>query len=264
MVVGELECQGRLVQCRLVEEEREQGQKRPSGKRGEIRGFSRKSRRRLLDLCSKLDHKRIGRRKGQMYPAFLTLTYGATFPSGAESKKDLDSMLKWLERRSCRGCGIWRLEFQERGAPHYHLILLGVSYIAKEKIQAAWNKIIKEDRVFTRIEGLQSAKQAMGYVAKYVAKVPEEGQAQCGFNLGPYSTAPSTGRFWGVWQRKNLPMASKVKLEVRAETFYALRRAAAKVRRWEELKRFKSFRVYGNAEAWVRLALYYEARPLRI
>jgi len=146
------------------------------------------------------------------------------------------------------------------------MILLGVGYIPKEDIQGAWSRIIKQERAFTRIEGLRSAKQAMGYVAKYVAKVADEGSG--GFNLGTYSTEAGTGRFWGVWNRKALPFAKATRLTVSKETFYRLRRAAARVRGWGGLKQFKSFRVFGSSEVWVRLAVYYErgmvSSPLRV
>ena len=262
--VGEIECQGRLVKGKLV---KEAGTRKGGPRyRGPIKGFSKGSRRRLLDLCGRLDQRQIGRGKGQLYPAFLTLTYGESYPSGAESKRDLDSLLKWLKRREDGGCGIWRLEYQRRGAPHFHLILLGVKYIGKEDIQAAWSRIIKQEQAFTRIEGLRSARQAMGYVAKYVAKVADEGSG--GFNLGTYPTGAGTGRFWGVWNRKALPFAPATKLVMSAKGFYALRRVAARARRWSQLKQFKSFRVYGDAGVWVRLAVSFGGvkvdHPLRM
>ena len=104
------------------------------------------------------------------------------------------------------------------------------------------------------------------YNQAYVAKVTDEGSG--GFNLGTYSTEAGTGRFWGVWNRKALPFAKATKLTVSAKTFYRLRRAAARVRGWGGLKRFKSFRVFGSSEVWVRLAVYYEggvvSSPLRV
>jgi hypothetical protein len=63
----------------------------------------------------------------------VTLTYPAAFPTAQASKKDLDAWLKRLERQYGRLWVIWKLEPQQRGAPHYHLLVyLGGTFKAED------------------------------------------------------------------------------------------------------------------------------------
>lgn len=58
-------------------------------------------------------------------PNFVTLTYPAKFPTVSRAKRDLKVFQQRLIRRFPGSGGIWKLEPQERGAPHYHLLIWG-------------------------------------------------------------------------------------------------------------------------------------------
>lgn len=77
---------------------------------------SRQSKRRMLERVAALARYFSG---GYL----ATLTYGAVWPSFQQVKRDLDVLGKRFARAfPCCG-GIWLLESQDRGAPHYHIVM---------------------------------------------------------------------------------------------------------------------------------------------
>jgi len=214
-------------------------------KRSKVSVFSRASRLRLLQKMATIKEKGLK-------SVFVTLTYGQAFPSPREAKRHLDNLMKQLRRKHEKVSGFWRLEFQQRGAPHFHLLLFGLPFMEKGELAARWANIVGEaywdysrDEVqhpFTRIELLQSAKHASRYVAKYVGKVDT---SEGGFNIASYLTdegefihpltgdnCGSIGRWWGVFNAENLPLADLVEIVVDGFGTFAvdvLRRALASV-----------------------------------
>ena len=95
-------------------------------KRGKIRKFSKRSARRLRHLV---------RNTEDMWKAFITLTYPENFPlNGREVKAHLNAFLQYLRRKRIKS--VWILEFQLRGAPHYHIIVSG--QIDKDEVAERW------------------------------------------------------------------------------------------------------------------------------
>jgi hypothetical protein len=88
------------------------------GRRGYIKGFSKNSRRRLLEMIASV-------KRDADLPNFMTLTYPANFPTVERAKRDLKVFLQRLDRAYPGSGYIWKLEPQERGAPHYHLLVWG-------------------------------------------------------------------------------------------------------------------------------------------
>lgn len=103
--------------------------------RGDITSFSVRSRSRLNKTLAMVNREAL--------PLFVTLTYHLEYPSDFEGYKyHLHHFLISLSRAfPCAGV-MWKLEFQERGAPHYHLFVWNVSL---QDLQAfvpdAWHKI---------------------------------------------------------------------------------------------------------------------------
>lgn len=219
-----LSFQGGLVQVKVKSVHRGRG-----GRRGSVNDFSAAARRRLLKLFATLLVS-----EGAV---FVTLTYPSDFPSPKLAKKHLRSFLERIRRRCPRASAIWRLEFQKRGAPHFHLVMFGVPFIPKEEIQSMWGEIIDYKQVFTRIEAIKSNRKLMGYVSKYVAKRDACGS---GFNHLAYlhgqefvhpttgELSGSIGRWWGVFNRDDLPFASLIEMDISGslEPFYKFRRYA--------------------------------------
>lgn len=187
--------------------------------RGEVSGFSKKSRKRLLELFASLEPIKKS--------VFITLTYPKEFPDVKTAKSHLRAFLERIRRLSASACGVWRLEFQKRGAPHFHLIMWRLPFIKKEDIQAWWGEIIGASSPFTRIELILNNKKLMSYCAKYIAKptTTEELEGECGFNLNPYLHA---GRVWGCFRKELFPFAEPItaEIEMEPEIFLALREVA--------------------------------------
>jgi len=191
-------------------------------KRGEVVGFSKKSRKRLLELFASL--------KPVKKTTFITLTYPQEFPDARKSKCHLRAFLERLRRNSNTASGVWRLEFQKRGAPHFHLILFGCDFIPKEAIQTWWAEIIDYPHPFTRIELILSHRKVMSYVAKYVAKPTSESEegGDGGFNIVPYLHA---GRVWGCFRKELFPFDEKytVESEVDEDVWFGMREVAKQI-----------------------------------
>jgi len=219
-LIATITTQGRLLEVKITGYQARI--KPPVGNKKKIKEFSPRSRVRLLKLVSRLDvsHEKC--------PVFVTLTFGQCYPTPQQAKEYMRLFVRKLNRRSSRDVSsIWRMEFQERGAPHFHLIVFGLDYIKKEFLAKLWADTIgqkywdhsKDEPAypFTRIEGVQQHRKLIYYVSKYVAKVEDKGSprqaegevqgddSSCGFNSVLYMDA--VGRFWGVIKRNILPMA---------------------------------------------------------
>jgi hypothetical protein len=160
------------------------------GKRGDIQVFSAGSRYRLFRLLHQLTFDKV---------TFMTLTYPNEFPTDARVyKANLKEFHRKFEIEYPGVQGVWRLEFQERGAPHFHIMWL--DWQPKDDGEAQWiwkstchtwdmaHELLGVDiRVVT--DNTQQALIAF-YMAKYIAKIDErkikDDERKC-------------GRWWGKW-----------------------------------------------------------------
>lgn len=196
-------------------------------KRTAVTLFSRSSRLRLLQKMASIKGKGLK-------SVFLTLTYGQEFPHPRAAKRHLDNFLKRIRRIYENVSGFWRLEFQERGAPHFHLLLFGLPFVSYSWFSETWGSVVErvfwdksKEKIrapFTRMEALKSHSHASRYVAKYVAK-SGGGEGAGGFNVASYLTVEgnflhpvtgenggSVGRYWGVFNAEGLPLADMVEI----------------------------------------------------
>lgn len=197
-----LEFQGKFVAAAI---RYEHDAKPRRGKRGNVTMFSARSRTRLFDLFHRLEIKRK--------PIFVTLTYGEDYPDAKTAKYHLKTLFERIRKKmdGLSTSAIWRMEFQERGAPHFHIIFFDLPYIDKLTWQYWWEEITGHPEPFTRVERVRSHKQIMAYVSKYVAKV--EPASKTGFISLSYLHAyhkkydENIGRVWGYFQKDALPWA---------------------------------------------------------
>jgi hypothetical protein len=94
------------------------------GSRREVAEWSRKSRARMTRRLADLDWAPLT--ASRRLPAMVTLTYPGEWevvcPDGPAVKAHLLALMKRWERAwSEPFVGAWKLEFQDRGAPHFHL-----------------------------------------------------------------------------------------------------------------------------------------------
>jgi hypothetical protein len=170
-------------------------------KRGIISTFSRASRRRLFQFFNSIDFEKNG------LPLFLHLTYPGEYPEDPlKWKRDLKVFLERLRRSYPDAHGVWRIEPQKRGAPHYHIMLFGhaickylSTYPGKLWLSKVWYEVVgsgdkKHLLAGTTVEQIRNFRHAMYYVSKYCAKVEKGGKKE----IFDYPI----GRYWGVFNRK--------------------------------------------------------------
>jgi hypothetical protein len=190
--------------------------RRGGGLRGSVCGFSKASRKRALDFFNKLD------RRGSVPTLFVTLTYPGSFsPYWQDWKADLRAFLERFKRRYPGVALFWRLEFQQRGAPHFHLLVFGLEQVSIEWLSQAWYEVVgsgdhRHLQAGTQVQRVKSWRMACYYLAKYVAKVE--------------AVSEPTGRIWGVVNRSAL-LVRVVEVVLSPAQFYRLRRV---LRSWLE------------------------------
>jgi hypothetical protein len=116
-------------------------------------------------------------RLGSAVPIFCTLTYGLEWPQNpSQWKSDLDVWWKRVKRYQPDLGALWRLEPQERGAPHYHLLIYSKTgkqpFLPYQWIAENWADVTNGNpEACSRVESLRSHRGAMFYTAKYCAKL---------------------------------------------------------------------------------------------
>lgn len=184
--------------------------------RGKVLSFSKKSRNRFMKKVARLDHERF-------LPIFITLTYPIFYPNPRRAMQNMQAFVKRIQRLHPACSGVWRIEFQERGAPHFHLLFWNLPYIDKEHIRKMWGEVIQYDKPFTRIEAVRTRHGVMRYMSKYLAKLDQSDGYKSqsglltlllcgamalvrsgGFIYEPY---PDGFRRWGVINKSGLPWA---------------------------------------------------------
>jgi len=147
---------------------------------------------------ARVDREKMG------LPLFVTLTYPEKFPSELKtSKKHLHRFVERLVYRWPDAVIVWRLEPQKRGAPHYHMMVYGVSYYdLRSFVPQAWfslagggdeNHLLWHEGKFGNdhcVQKVRSWRGVRSYVSKYMTK-PCECEAW-----------DNPGRFWGIYNRE--------------------------------------------------------------
>ena len=221
------------------------------GKRGAIAGFSSAARRRLMYFIASV-------RRDASLPLFITLTYPENFPDPKQSKKHLDAFFKRFNRAYPEHGTVWKLEPQERGAPHFHLMAWGCELSAlMEFIPSAWYDIAgggDEKHLLWHcgkfgnqhcVQQVRKFEGVRSYASKYLGKT---------FEVAGWSEK-WTGRFWGVVNRSNIPLGELVQEEVTREKAIELLRYE---RRFSGLNKFrtnKSLTIFCDASQWIEKVL---------
>jgi len=171
------------------------------GKRQKVTDFSIASRSRLKRLMSSVDRTALA-------SAFVvTLTYPKAFPGALEHsiyKGHLNAFGVAIRREFPFASFVWKLEFQRRGAPHYHLLFFGASSLValRESIASTWYRIAHDGDKHKGVAGTQvdaviSPSGAAAYLTTYMGKSDQS------------LPGNFTGRYWGVIGRAHLPIGEK-------------------------------------------------------
>lgn len=168
-------------------------------KRGEITGFSADSRRRLRKKLHAVERDAGG--------LFITLTYHEDHPAPGECKRQLEVFWKRLQRRFPDISSIWKMEPQERGVPHFHLMIFGIDFIPVQWLSKQWNDVVGDTDTH-RKSGVELEPfvnqngKLQGYMAKYMGK---EYDTWPGVEEG--DEWAEMGRWWGCLNRDQIPYA---------------------------------------------------------
>ena len=193
--------------------------KKETAKRNEITRFTKKSRKRLFNNILKLE-KRIGY-------FFVTLTYPSEYSKDCKVwHHQLDRLYCSLRYHYPKMGFLWKLEFQQRGAPHFHLLLFEPSNPPEKELYSLIN------RFWYNIVAQKS--KAFRYYGTDVKAVKDIKTS--GFYLAMYQTKDSyipldlkIGRIWGIKGAKNMPNKEQSSKMIDNTTYKILKRI---VRKW--------------------------------
>ncbi|MEV7014111.1 hypothetical protein [Streptosporangium sp. NPDC051022] len=231
----------------------------------EVTGWSRKSRANMVRALCELDYRPMLGDPTRL-PAMVTLTYPgdwlAVAPSGKVAKRHLQAFRRRYEKAWGEPVkAVWKLEFQRRGAPHYHLLMvpphglsrlpgarataaarIGAGLPFRDWLSAVWADIVghpdpqereRHQRAGTGVdfaEGLKARdpKRTAVYFTKHGAFQAKEYQ-HC---VPDEWTEPGAGpgRFWGYWNLERVTVPVEVSPE---DAVHAARIA----RRWAHAQR---------------------------
>jgi len=184
-------------------------------KRGKVTEFSDRSRKRLTRLLHRLS---------PAWGVFITLTIADASVSPQQAKRRLWLIIRWLRSKVGFEAVVWKQEFQQRGAVHFHLLAFSwrrrPPWVERDELANRWGL------GFVWVEFFDKGR-VLSYVAKYVRKpaaLPPEGASPTAvlpagavdltdtaiFEQGEQDVP---GRFWGVVGRQSLVWAEVALLE---------------------------------------------------
>ena len=226
--------------------------KRP---RQKIQEWSASSRARFKQFMAKLNAEALSK------AVLVTLTYPADFPAPEQFriyKNHLRVFCQALARRYPNAAGVWKLEFQTRGAAHYHLVVLGLSGEPLADLRAwcsaRWYELAHDGdrhqgKACCQVDPVKSKGGIMNYMGKYLSKSDQ--------------TRPGdfTGRYWGAFNKGKLPFGERRELDLAPEQLVKVRRWARKKieadvnrARWNRfLHKDAPARLHGNRLYWETL-----------
>jgi hypothetical protein len=175
---------------------------RARGNRDRIRDFSKASRRWLFKTLSRLNFRQLKE------PHFVTLTYHNNFPTSPDEwKAHNKSFIQRLQRIYPDLVYFWKLEFQQRGAPHFHYFLFLPKHSPHSfapnldlAVHRIWLDYRNCDCIHCaahsiHIQPITGFRKASTYLSKYMAKGDQ------------YVPVRFPGRFWG--RSANLPTRAR-------------------------------------------------------
>jgi len=203
-------------------------------RRSVVRSWSRKSRTRMVRRLASLDWTPM-RAQGRL--AMVTLTYPGDWlryaPDAATVKRHLKSWRSALERQYGQRCAVWKLEFQARGAPHFHVLLAVPNGVPlrdfREWVGRTWSRSVGAPaRVGVDVSfGARATdpQRVATYFAKHAAPAAgsKEYQHQPPAQWVDADEECSVGRFWGYWRLVAVEVEAEVPREAAVEAARVLR-----------------------------------------
>lgn len=232
-----------------------------------IVAWSPRSRARMVQRLAELDLRPLFAESG--VPAMVTLTLPGDWQAVAPTAADAHRLVKLWRKRYERAWdrplhAVWKREFQERGAPHWHLLMVppqgtvdGLSF--REWLSKSWADVVGAQRcqwwcapgcgceyakhraAGTGLDFREGARatdpKRLGiYFAKHGAFAAKEYQnvapagwvheAECSSTSCEGCAAEGVGRYWGVWRLRRHVGAVEVSSAVALAVMRTMRRHA--------------------------------------
>ena len=215
-----------------------------------ITEWSKKSRANMVAVLATLDYSVM--LSGDLtIPALLTLTYPEDWetvaPNAAAAHRHLRLFRGRYERKyKTKLVGIWKTEFQRRGAPHFHIFFVPPNEPGfREWLSKTWAAVVNHPDPNQRAKHL-TAGTGLDYgqglratdtqrLANYFAKHNAANYGDKEYQNKPpalWLKAGSVGRFWGKWGLPKLTICVSV---TQADALFVAR----VLRRWARSKRPK-------------------------
>lgn len=228
--------------------EKQEGKEREVVKRGKVAGFSRKSRKRLINTLAQVRRDSL--------PLFVTLTYPAVYSDDPKVwKRHLDNFIKRLARKFPNVAGVWKLEPQKRGAPHFHVMVWGVDYMdLLAFVPQAWYEVVgsgDENHLSWHmgllgngnkhcVQLIEKVRGVFWYASKYMSK--------------EVAGWEGVGRWWGVFFRERLPLGQVVNVQVSEQKAIEFIRY---MRRYAHLRSrdYRGLTIVCNPDLWLNKLL---------
>lgn len=189
---------------------------RTTGERGVILGWSSKSRANMIRTLCTLDYSDLIGADDRA--ATITLTYPGDWltvaPNGRAVKLHWALFRKRWTRRWGPLCCVWKLEFQQRGAPHFHFLTVlpvGVDLVEfRAWVASTWAAVVDHPNMVERMKHEQAGtavdvqegarmtdpKRIGVYFSKHGVYSAKDYQNQPPAEW--VESGKSVGRFWGV------------------------------------------------------------------
>ena len=198
-------------------------------KRGNVTGFSDKSRRRLQRNLATMKVAEVAYTMALTLPGCDVECFEHSFVM--EAAKKLFRRLS-VTQRFTGVSGFWKREIQKRGALHYHLLLYGLEDDGRRAEFQAWmvaqwcslfaSSITAEQREHhrwwhARAENMQLVRNFSGYFSKYLGKDED-------------AAGGVAGRWWGSFNKRLLPKSPRADAAIQGKETVMLHRLARKLR----------------------------------
>lgn len=210
--------------CRWVDPETGESYPDEDEGRGKITGWSWRSRLRMRRSIAQLDHSTL-LLSGEVM-VMVTLTYPGDWLASAPSAEVVKTHLRAFRKRWGRKFGgvrgLWKLEFQRRGAPHLHLgLAIRVGVINRVElrnwVRAAWAEIVGAPVESKHALAGASVDWSWGgrasdprRLASYFDKHASGGAKEYQHEVPAEWKDGGSGRFWGIWGAEKTVATSRI------------------------------------------------------
>ena len=214
------------------------------GKRRECQGWTQGATARLKALLASVDFDELTK----THELFgVTVTFRDCPETARDCKRVWNAWIRRLKRRFGPIAYVWVMEWQERGVPHYHVLLAipkkamivdsvcsvtGRVFYAmgpvREAVLGSWLKASRRygtQAIGQDMEGVRSLSDFQGYLVKHVFRSVDHYQRDREHMPSGWDGAP--GRVWG--RSRNLVLIEAVRVELGPGAYLRASRALVRV-----------------------------------